>query len=294
MGKGRSRNTNLTNSQNGRDEDHTDCDRQQPIGVYGWRKRCLYGFILLLMILTVLNLALLVWMLRILNFNVDGMENVRFTEQGVQIEGRAEFLDSLYTEKIQSFQKKPLKIDSSKGLHIRTRNEEKNITNSFVIANKTVVSTCESFEVKNNKGQTKFSVSEKGVMFGNTDVVFTGSSKVQFSGSIATPNVRGPVSEPLRIEALSTQLKAVGEKGVDITAHAGRILIKSADHLNLVANQNLYFEAKDYYIKKPRVSTPQTGTLYTGTVYELCLCESGRLFLSKPNSDCKATAAICQ
>jgi hypothetical protein len=33
----------------------------------------------------------------------DGMENVRFTEQGVQIEGRAEFLDSLYTEKIQSF-----------------------------------------------------------------------------------------------------------------------------------------------------------------------------------------------
>jgi hypothetical protein len=32
------------------------------------------------------------------------MENVRFTEQGVQIEGRAEFLDSLYTEKIQSFQ----------------------------------------------------------------------------------------------------------------------------------------------------------------------------------------------
>lgn len=56
----------------------------------------------------------------------------------------------------------------------------------------------------------------------------------------------------------------------------------------------LYFEAKDYYIKKPRVSTPQTGTLYTGTVYELCLCESGRLFLSKPNSDCKATAAICQ
>ena len=70
MGKGRSRNTNLTNSQNGRDEDHTDYDRQQPIGVYGWRKRCLYGFILLLMILTVLNLALLVWILRVLNFNV--------------------------------------------------------------------------------------------------------------------------------------------------------------------------------------------------------------------------------
>jgi hypothetical protein len=42
-----------------------------------------------------------------------------------------------------------------------------------------------------------------------------------------------------RIEALSTQLKAIGEKGVDITAHAGKILVNSADQLSLVANQNV-------------------------------------------------------
>lgn len=287
MGKGRSRDSV------GEQEDQTENERQQPIGIYGWRKRCLYGFILLLMILTVLNLALLVWMLRVLNFNVDGMENVRFTDNGIQVQGESEFLSSIYTERIKSLQKKSLKIDSSRGIHIQAR-KNNNITNSFVIANKTVSSTCESFEIKNSKGQTKFSVTNKGVMFGNADVTFTGSSKIEFKHSIATPNLRGPVSEPLRVQALSTQLRVIGEKGVDITAPAGRILIKSADQLNFIADQNLYLEAKDYYIKKPRVSSPDTGTSYTGTVYELCLCDSGRLFLSKPNSDCKTTDAICQ
>lgn len=293
MGRGSSRTTNDNSNHGDRDEDLLD-DRPQPVGIYGWRKRCLYGFILLLIILTVLNLALLVWMLRVLNFNWDGVENVKYTEDGMRIEGQVEFLDSLYTEKIQSLQSKPLKIDSSRGVHIRARNEDNNITNNFVIANKTVSSQCELFEIKNSKGQTKLSVSNSGVHFGNMDVTFTGSSKVNFTGSIATPNVRGPVSEPLRVEALSTQLRVVGDQGVYVTAPAGKILIKSANQLSLIASKNMYLQAKDYYIKKPRVSSPQSGSPYIGTVYELCICETGRLFLSKPNSDCKATDTICQ
>ncbi|XP_052076905.1 zeta-sarcoglycan-like [Mytilus californianus] len=293
MGRGSSRTTNDNSNHGDREEDLLD-DRPQPVGIYGWRKRCLYGFILLLIILTVLNLALLVWMLRVLNFNWDGVENVKYTEDGMRIEGQVEFLDSLYTEKIQSLQSKPLKIDSSRGVHIRARNEDNNITNNFVIANKTVSSQCELFEIKNSKGQTKLSVSNSGVHFGNMDVTFTGSSKVNFTGSIATPNVRGPVSEPLRVEALSTQLRVVGDQGVYVTAPAGKILIKSANQLSLIASKNMYLQAKDYYIKKPRVSSPQSGSPYTGTVYELCICETGRLFLSQPNSDCKATDTICQ
>lgn len=68
MGKGRSRTSNENSNHADRDTELLD-DRPQPVGIYGWRKRCLYGFILLLIILTVLNLALLVWMLRVLNFN---------------------------------------------------------------------------------------------------------------------------------------------------------------------------------------------------------------------------------
>ena len=40
------------------------------IGIYGWRKRCLYCFVLLLMITAIVNLALTVWILKVMDFSV--------------------------------------------------------------------------------------------------------------------------------------------------------------------------------------------------------------------------------
>lgn len=39
------------------------------VGIYGWRKRCLYLFVLLLIIILIVNLALTVWILRVMWFN---------------------------------------------------------------------------------------------------------------------------------------------------------------------------------------------------------------------------------
>ena len=39
------------------------------IGIYGWRKRCLYFFLLLLLAIIALNLALTIWILVVLDFN---------------------------------------------------------------------------------------------------------------------------------------------------------------------------------------------------------------------------------
>lgn len=43
-----------------------------PIGIYGWRKRCLYFFMLLLVVVIVVNLGLTIWILVVLDFNVVG------------------------------------------------------------------------------------------------------------------------------------------------------------------------------------------------------------------------------
>lgn len=39
------------------------------IGIYGWRKRCLYLFVLLLIIILTVNFALTIWILRVMWFN---------------------------------------------------------------------------------------------------------------------------------------------------------------------------------------------------------------------------------
>uniref|UniRef100_A0A8C7J1S0 Zeta-sarcoglycan n=1 Tax=Oncorhynchus kisutch TaxID=8019 RepID=A0A8C7J1S0_ONCKI len=41
-----------------------------PVGIYGWRKRCLYFFILLLLVTMIVNLALTIWILKVMNFTV--------------------------------------------------------------------------------------------------------------------------------------------------------------------------------------------------------------------------------
>ncbi|CAB1418851.1 unnamed protein product [Pleuronectes platessa] len=41
-----------------------------PVGLYGWRKRCLYFFLLLLLVTMIVNLALTVWIIKVMNFSV--------------------------------------------------------------------------------------------------------------------------------------------------------------------------------------------------------------------------------
>jgi hypothetical protein len=53
----------------GRSSDFTESG-YQPAGIYGWRKQCLYAIILFILVVVIMNLALTVWILRVLNFNI--------------------------------------------------------------------------------------------------------------------------------------------------------------------------------------------------------------------------------
>lgn len=46
------------------------CDAVYPVGLYGWRKRCLYFFLLLLLVTMIVNLALTVWIIKVMNFSL--------------------------------------------------------------------------------------------------------------------------------------------------------------------------------------------------------------------------------
>ncbi|XP_033744109.1 zeta-sarcoglycan-like [Pecten maximus] len=279
---------------------------QQPVGIYGWRKRCLYSFILFLMIITVINLALLIWILRVLNFSVDGMGKMRITEDGILMEGEAEFIKPLYTSNIQAqLQDKPLFVESSRDIIMHAREwlytyPECKIHFAFfetfyVWCNRTLEAQCDSFEVKDQNGNTRFKVNNREVSMEVDEVKYTGSSKLVFEGSVATPTLRSPPSDPLKIESLGTSIRVHGETGVNLKAPAGSMLIKSSDDILLESTDNsIYVQSRDVYLKSTKVSIPSVGRPYTGSVYQLCMCMSGRLYLSDPSDDCQATDSICQ
>ncbi|XP_022236440.1 delta-sarcoglycan-like, partial [Limulus polyphemus] len=72
------------------------------IGIYGWRKRCLYLLVILLMAVVIINLALTIWIIKVMDFSIDGMGSLRVVDRGIRLEGKAEFLHGLYASEICS------------------------------------------------------------------------------------------------------------------------------------------------------------------------------------------------
>ena len=57
-----------------RSNGHTPTLREKPViyklGIYGWRKRCLYFLIVLIGIISIVNLALIIWIMRVQDFGL--------------------------------------------------------------------------------------------------------------------------------------------------------------------------------------------------------------------------------
>ena len=52
------------------DWNNTDPSKvEYKIGIYGWRKRCVYFLILLILIIAIINLSLTIWVMRVMDFN---------------------------------------------------------------------------------------------------------------------------------------------------------------------------------------------------------------------------------
>ncbi|XP_058021765.1 delta-sarcoglycan isoform X2 [Ahaetulla prasina] len=136
------------------------------VGIYGWRKRCLYFFVLLLMILILVNLAMTIWILKVMNFTIDGMGNLRITEKGLKLEGDSEFLKPLYAKEIRSRTGNPLYFQSAQNVTVNILNEESKVLTRLVTGPKAVEAYSQKFQVLTTSGKLLFSADDNEVVVG--------------------------------------------------------------------------------------------------------------------------------
>ncbi|XP_031218222.1 gamma-sarcoglycan isoform X3 [Mastomys coucha] len=153
------------------------------IGIYGWRKRCLYLFVLLLLAILVVNLALTIWILKVMWFSPIGMGHLHVTADGLRLEGESEFLFPLYVKEIRSRVDSSLLLQSSQNVTVSARNSEGEVT-----------------------GRVK--VGPEGAIFEH---------------SVETPLVRADPFQDLRLESPTRSLSMDAPRGVHIKAHAGKL-----------------------------------------------------------------------
>lgn len=256
----------------------------QPAGIYGWRKQCLYATVLFILIIVIMNLALTVWILRVLDFSIEGlhMGNIHMTDDGVHVDGEVEVVKTLYTSKIKSLQDTPVNIESSGGVMIRARNNKSVVTNTMKIGNNKFEAACDRFEIRDSAGKRRFTATEKGLKYYIDEVKYNG--KVIFNGSVATPNIRGPLKGPLRMESVTSSIIMDGQKKILLEAPEGEIKIQST---------GIYLNTTNIFMKKLVKSSPKLQGKSYNDVYQLCMCQNGKLFLAPPDGQCVADSVLC-
>ncbi|XP_028323214.1 delta-sarcoglycan isoform X2 [Gouania willdenowi] len=269
------------------------------VGIYGWRKRCLYFFVLLLMILILINLALTIWILKVMNFTIDGMGNLRITEKGIKVEGDSEFLQPLYAKEIQSKPGRPLFLQSSRNVSVNVLSSNKQLLTQLTTGANGIQARGRMFEVKSGSGKLLFSADEQEVVVGADRLRVMGAEGAVFSKSLETPHVRAEPFKELRLESPTRSLLMEAPKGIQILAEAGDIQAICRNELRLESKDGeISLDARRIRLMrlpegKASSSSSSSGT--RPTVYEVCVCPNGRLFLSQAGtgSTCQISNNIC-
>lgn len=265
------------------------------VGIYGWRKRCLYFFVLLLMILILVNLALTIWILKVMNFTIDGMGHLRITERGLKLEGDSEFLQPLYAKEIQSRPGSPLFLQSSKNVSVNILNGKNQLVSQLIAGSHGVHARGKMLEVKSSSGKLLFSADDHEVVVGAERLRVMGAEGAVFSNSVETPHVRAEPFKELRLESPTRALYMEAPKGIQIQAEAGDIQATCRSDLRLESKDGeITLDAKKIkLLRLPEGKASPSGTRQT--VFEVCVCPNGKLFLSQAGtgSTCQISNNVC-
>uniref|UniRef100_A0A3B3QSN8 Sarcoglycan zeta n=1 Tax=Paramormyrops kingsleyae TaxID=1676925 RepID=A0A3B3QSN8_9TELE len=208
-------------------------------GIYGWRKRCLYFLILLLLITMIVNLALTIWILKVMNFTVDGMGNLRVTKQGIHLEGVSEFLLPLYVKEIQS---RKVRRTGLCVQHVRGVCEACARHVQCVSGQQMVDAQCQRFEVRSSDGKrVLFSADEEEVTVGAEKLRVTGTEGAVFQHSVETPHVRAEPFQDLKLESPTRTLTMEAPKGVEVSATVGDLKVACRKELLLQSTEGEAF-----------------------------------------------------
>lgn len=265
------------------------------VGIYGWRKRCLYLFVLLLMVMVIINLALLIWIIKVMDFSVNGMGKLRILEEGIRLDGEAEFTHSLYTTTLESRKGLPLKIESAQNITLNARNKNGQIINRLFIGDNKIESMARRFVIKNQKGKVLFSADDNEVQVAADSLKVTGSGGAAFDGSIQTPLVDALPGSQLRLESPTRSLEMEAPYGINLQSMAGDIDAIALKDLTLESKYGSILMNSDSIIMRhlPEAATSSTAQP-VNNVFQLCACANGRLFLASPSAICKGDTSVCQ
>ncbi|XP_034479702.1 delta-sarcoglycan [Drosophila innubila] len=282
------------------------------LGLVGWRKKCLYTLLLLLMLLIITNLVLTLWILKVMQFSTEGMGQLKIVPGGIQLSGQAVIMDMLRASTIRSRHGQPISIESSRNFSINTRDPNGVLENHLFLGHDKFECLSAGFRVNDTTGRNLFSVNRNEVTIGAHALRIEGEGGAIFRESIQTPHVRAEPGRELRLESPTRQLELTAAKDINLQSRAGGIELLALEDVKLRAlDGSLRLESSK--ILMPNLRTAQPPILggsaqsrdrdrererdrdHMHRVFQLCACFNGKLFLAAPHSICAGDdSTVCR
>ncbi|XP_062140141.1 delta-sarcoglycan [Drosophila sulfurigaster albostrigata] len=271
------------------------------LGLIGWRKKCLYTLLLLLMLLIITNLVLTLWILKVMQFSTEGMGQLKILPGGIQLSGQAVIMDMLRASSIRSRHGQPISIESSRNFSINTRDPNGVLENHLFLGHDKFECLSAGFRVNDTTGRNLFSVNRNEVTIGAHALRIEGEGGAIFRESIQTPHVRAEPGRELRLESPTRQLDLTAAKDINLQSRAGGIELLALEDVKLRAlDGSLRLESSK--ILMPNLRTAQPPILgsaqsrdHMHRVFQLCACFNGKLFLAAPHSICAGDdSTVCR
>ncbi|XKL65889.1 hypothetical protein PGB90_009309 [Kerria lacca] len=262
------------------------------IGIYGWRKRCLFVLIMVLILIVIFNLCLTLWFMEVLQFTSKGIGTLKIIKGGIMLDGTAYFMDTLVASSVSSGPKRPISFVTSHNFSVSVRNSKGREVSNFLLKNDTVKFTVPSFNITGPQGEILFSANRKEIVFGIGEVRFTGHAGAVFDSSIQTPMIRGHYKRDLNIESITRMLEIFGPAGIVLDSRAGDISASCLTDLKFESVVgSIKLDSSKLYL--PRLQTVNIKDVLPEksknvTVYQVCICANGKLFLSPADGECAA------
>ncbi|XP_055371215.1 signal transducer and activator of transcription B isoform X3 [Condylostylus longicornis] len=261
------------------------------LGLYGWRKKCLYILLLILMLLIIINLILTLWILKVMEFSSEGMGQLKIVPGGIQLSGQALIMDLLRASVIRSKHGQPITLESSRNFSINTRDSNGILENHLFLGHDKLECLANGFRINDTTGKNLFSVNRNEVVIGAHHLRIDGEGGVTFRESVQTPHVRAEPSRELRLESPTRQLEMTAAKDINLQSRAGGIDINALDDVKLSSiDGSIRLESSKIFLPnlKP-VKLLTSGTSFHENfdkVTQLCACSNGKLFLASPKGHC--------
>uniref|UniRef100_T1ISK8 Uncharacterized protein n=1 Tax=Strigamia maritima TaxID=126957 RepID=T1ISK8_STRMM len=227
----------------------------------------------------------------------DGMGKLRIVRNGLRLEGNAEFMHGLYATEIKARQDHSMKIESARNLTLNARNVDADISTQLFLGDQKLEVFASKFTVTNSSGAQIFSANDSEVTVGAEILKVTGIGGAVFTGAVETSEIQSDYRSDLKLESPTRNLDFDGAQGIKMESNSGEIQASSMMDLKLQSRKGIVkLDSRKIYFhvsKLPEMKTTQNSKDTTVRAYQLCVCETGRLFLAHPKEKCTTDGYFC-